>query len=224
MLVSHADGLWSAWQDHTMLGMHIGSRMSIVRLADDSLLLHSPIGLRPELRKEIDALGEVRHIVCPNLFHHVYAKPWIEAYPKAEVHAPAEMRKKRPDLRIDAELGKPHADWKSSLIPIHIDGCQLDETVFVHPASRTIVSVDLVENFKTHDHWPTRMYLKASGVYGQVGWSRLLRWLYRDHGAARRSVDLLLDHDVDRIILAHGDVIESGAKDALHQTFQFLKA
>src|SRR5262245_45829469 len=136
-LVSHGEGLWSTWQHHTMMGLHLGARMSVVRLAG-GLLLHSPIGLRPELRAEIDALGEVTHIVCPNVFHHVYAKPWTEAYPKATVHAPAGLRAKRKDLRIDEDLDKPHPDWKGTLIPLHIGGSQLEETVFVHPASRTI--------------------------------------------------------------------------------------
>lgn len=223
-LIEHAGGLWSAAQPHTMMGLALGTRMSVVRLEGGGVLLHSPIEAARALRDEIEALGEIRHVVCPNLYHHVYAKDWADAYPEALVHAPAKLRVKRKDLRVDAELGgAPHPDWKGTLIPIHIDGCELDETVFVHPSSRTIVSVDLTENFTRSDDFVTRQYLKAAGIYQKVGWSRLLRWMYRDRRAARRSVDALLDHDVDRLLIAHGDVIESGAKDALRATFEFLR-
>jgi hypothetical protein len=85
-----------------------------------------------------------------------------------------------------------------------------------------VISSDLAENFATSDHWPTRMYLKVGGVHGKVGWSRLLRFVYRDHAAARRSVDALLAHDFDRVIVAHGDPITRDGKDAVRETFRFL--
>ncbi len=98
----------------------------------------------------------------------------------------------------------------------------LDETVFLHAATRTIVASDLAENFTSCEHWPTRLYLRASGIYGKVGWGRLMRFVYRDRPAARRSVDVLLTRDFDRIVIAHGDVIARDGKAALRETFRFL--
>ncbi|GEM_PF-2862721 len=72
-------------------------------------------------------------------------------------------------------------------------------------------------------HLLTRLYLKAAGLEGQIGWSRLLRVVYRDHRAARASLVKLLAHDFDRIVLAHGAVIETGGRDALERTFDFLR-
>jgi hypothetical protein len=216
----HADGLWTRAQPHTMMGLHLGTRMTVVRLPSGSLLVHSPISLTPEQRGEVEKRGEVKYIVAPNLYHHSYAKEWADAFPGARVHAAAKLREKRPDLRIDADLGRD--DFEGSLIPVHIDGCALDETVFVHPASRSIVSADLTENFTRCDHAITRAYLRAGGIYQRIGWSRLLRVLYRDRKAARRSIERLLEHDVDRCIIAHGEVIETGARAAITQTFEFL--
>ena len=224
MLRDHEAGLWSCAQPHTMLGLHLGTRMSVVRLDDGGLWIHSPIRLTAALRQAVDALGEVRHIVCPNIYHHLYAGDWVTAFPRALVYAPERLRRKRRDLRIDTVLDGAAPLWGDQLRPVHIDGSTLDETVFVHRRARAIISSDLVENFSACEHGPTRLYLRASGVYGRVGWSRLLRWVYRDHTAARRSIDRLLACDVDRIVLAHGDVIERDARTALVETFTFLRA
>ena len=216
-----ADGLWAARQDHRMMGLHLGTRMSVLRLPDGSILLYSPIDLTEELREEVDALGRVSHVVMPNAFHHLYAGPWIEAYPEATTHGPASLRDKRPDLRIDQTLSAtPHPDWEGSLIPHPIDGCLLEETVFVHPATRTVVSVDLTENFPSCDHFFTRQYLRVNGALGKVGWPRVLRPVYRDRRAARRSIDALLEHDFERVVIAHGDIIETGGPDAVRRTFE----
>ena len=83
----------------------------------------------------------------------------------------------------------------------------LDETVFVHRPTRTLVSSDLMENFATSPHWMTRTYLKMSGIHGKIGWPRPLRVLYRDRKAATRSLDALLEHDFDRVVIAHGDIV-----------------
>jgi hypothetical protein len=203
--------------------MRIGTRMSVVRLADGGLWVHSPIPISGELRAAVDALGPVRHVVAPSLFHHVSAGEWKAAYPGAALHGPARLARKRKDLSLDAKLeDAAAAPWATELAPVHIDGCMMDETVFVHRATRSVISSDLTENFVTHPHWLTRTYLKASGTYGKPGWPAPLRVAYRDRAAARRSIDGLLAHDFDRIVIAHGDVITSGGKAALEQTFTFL--
>jgi hypothetical protein len=219
-----ADGIWVADKtDHAMMGIHLGTRMTVVRLSNGGLFLHSPIALTPGLRAAVDALGPVRHIVCPNLYHHVYAGQWAEAYPAALLHGPAALAKKRKDLRFHSALSSAaHPDWAGDLVPHPIEGCDLQETVFLHPATKTLISSDLTENFTRCDHLPTRIYLKAAGIWQKPGWSRLLRWMYRDKRAARRSIDALLALDWDRLIVAHGDVFPSGGKDAVRATFHFL--
>lgn len=222
MLERIDDGLWSLATPHTFLGLRIGTRMTVVRLRDGSLLLHSPVKGDPETQAAVDALGRVSHIVAPNLYHHVYAGDWASAHPKATLHAPAGLREKRPDLRVDATLdaSRPHADWEGALVPHAIDGTILRETVFVHPATRTVVSADLTENFDTSDHWLTRQYLKATGIHGKVGLASQLHLLFRDKKAARRSIDGLLEHDFDRVIVSHGRVVARDGREAVRRTYE----
>lgn len=222
MLERIDDGLWALATPHSFLGLHVGTRMTVVRLRDGALLLHSPVALDAETRAAVDALGPVAHVVAPNAYHHVYAGEWAAAYPKAKVHAPEALRAKRPDLRVDAVLdaARPDPDWAGALVPHAIDGSMLHETVFVHPATRTVVSADLTENFETSDHWATRQYLKATGIHGKVGLAVQLHLLFRDHKAARRSIDGLLEHDFDRVIISHGRVIDRGGREAVRQTYE----
>jgi len=223
MLTKIDDGLWTADAPHLFFGLHIGTRMTVVKLRGGGLLLHSPIELLGPLRAEVDALGPVRHIVCPNVYHHMYAGPWADAYPEAILHGPDGLAQKRPDLKTPRSLSATlHPDLEGDLIPVPIDGCLMRETLFVHPRSRTLISSDLVENFETSDHLPTRLYLKIGGVHGKIGWSRLLRVLYRDHAAARASLERLLSHDFDRTILSHGRIVESGSKEAIRGAFTWL--
>ncbi len=222
-LVQHADGLWSASAPHSFFGLHLGTRMTVLRLPGGELWLHSVVAIDDLLEYAIDALGSVAHIVVPNLYHHLYVTEAIQRWPQARVHAPAAMRRKRPDLRIDAELGeRPDPGWGGVLVPVHIDGSMLDETVFVHRPSRTLITSDLVENFDTSPHLGTRLYLKAAGVHGRVGWSRFLRFVYRDRRATRRSLERLLGLDFDRIVLAHGRVLEHGGPAAVREAFGWL--
>jgi hypothetical protein len=223
MLERLDDGLWVAATPQSFMGLRVGTRMTVVRLAGGDLWVHSAIEPVPELRAEVDALGPVRHVVAPSLFHHLHAGRWKSAYPEAALWGPAALARKRKDLQLTDTLEQATgAPWAAELVPVHIDGCMLDETVFVHRATRTVIASDLTENFATSPHWPTRLYLKVSGIHGKVGWGRLMRVVYRDRPAARRSVEALLASEFDRIVVAHGDVIARDGKAALRETFRFL--
>lgn len=223
MLLPVDAGVWTHAIPHVFMGLHLGTRMTVVRVASGDLWIHSPVALSPELRGEVEALGTVRHVVAPSLYHHSYAAQWQAAYPQAELYGPAALAKKRRDLRLTAPLETAReAAWASELLPVHIDGCLLDETVFVDAAARTLIGADVIENFASHPHFVTRTYLKAAGIYGQSGFSSFLRILFRDRKAGRRSIDSLLEHDFDRIVLAHGEILEAGGRAALERTYAFL--
>lgn len=217
-LTERAPGLYTADAPLSFFGLRVGTRMTVLKLDDGSLLVHSPIELSPELRREVDALGEVAHVVCPTTFHHLYAGPWKQAYSRARLAGPKALHRKRGDLRFDGEV-----TTMPGLENVAVEGSMLQETVFVHAKTRTLISSDLTENFdQPVDHLPTRLYLKANGTYLKVGWPRVLRTAYKDRKAARRSIDQLLEHDFDRVIVAHGRPIETGGREAIRSTFEFL--
>ena len=224
LLTPVAEGIWCAAAPQIFIAFHIGTRMTVVRLSGGGLLLHSPVPVTPELRAEIDALGPVRHIVCPNLFHHLYAGQAAVAWPQAILHGPAKLHRKRADLPFKAVLTEtPHADWATDFELLTIEGCLLGETVFYHRATRTLIAADLVENFKDASHAPTRWYLKLGGLLGNVGWHPLLRMVYVQRRKARACIDRLLQWPFERLVLAHGEIIERDAREQVRQGLSWLK-
>ena len=224
LLVPVAENLWSVRSPLAFFGLQVGTRMTVVKLSSGGLLLHSPIAIPPELKAEIDALGTVRHIVAPNSFHHLYAGPAKALWPQALLHGPKALQAKRKDLAFDAVFSEATApaDWSPDLVPITIEGSLLGETMLYHPATRTLITADLVENFHHHDHAPTRWYLKLGGIYGRAGWHPLLRLTYVNRKKARASMARLLALPFERVIVAHGDNVERDAQQTIRDGLRWL--
>lgn len=218
-----ATDLWVTSIPHRFVGLHLGTRMTVIRLASGAVVLHSPVPVSDALRREIDAIGPVRHILCPNLFHHVYAADAKAAFPDALLHGPEKLQRKRKDLTFDAVLSEtPHPDWQGELLQLTVQGSMLHETLFYHSASKTLISCDLVENFSHCDHTPTRWYLQAGGIFGKVGWHPLLRLVYLNRRKARQSIEQLFEWPFERVILAHGEVITENAREAVRGGLAWL--
>jgi uncharacterized protein DUF4336 len=218
-----APDIWVVDTPHRFVGLHLGTRMTVVRLSSGALVLHSPIPLSQDLRDELKSLGPVGHIICPNLFHHVYAAEAQAAFPDAMLHGPAKLHRKRKDLRFDAVLSEvPHKDWDGELIPLTIQGCLLNETLFYHPATKTLISCDLVENFHHSSHWFTRWYLSLGGVLGRAGWHPILRLVYFNRRRARESVERLLQWPFERVVLSHGENIQENGRETVREGLAWL--
>ena len=216
------DGIWAVAAPQKFLGLHLGTRMTVVRLASGGLWIHSPIALSDELRGEVADLGPVEHIVGPNLYHHLRLGEWVEAFGNAKLHGAPGLAKKRGDLSFHGELADGVAPWGDDLLPVAIRGTMLRETVFVHPKTRSLIATDLIENFDTSDHWGTRMYLKLGGIHGKIGVSRPLRLAYRKRDEVREDLERVLAHDFDRIVICHGAIIEGDAHDKLREGYAWL--
>jgi hypothetical protein len=226
MLEAVAQDLWCAAVDLRFLGVHMGTRMTLVRLGDGTLWVHSPIAITDALRAEVDALGKVAHLVAPNLFHHLFVGQWKAAYPDATMWLAPGLERKRPDLVADPQgvvtLGTAPPPWDAEIAQAPLTGFSFHEVLFHHRASRTLVSSDLLENFSGSPYVFTRAYLKLAGLYGRVGVSRVLRWAYRDRPAVKEALARVLAWDFDRIVIAHGAIVEHDAKRALAEAYAWL--
>jgi len=92
------ENIWIAERPQRFYGLEVGTRMTVIRLADRSLLLHSPVALDSDLRSQLDAIGDVRYAVAPNRVHHLYAGDVGKAYPGARLWLAPGLERKRPDL------------------------------------------------------------------------------------------------------------------------------
>ncbi len=217
-----SNDIWTAQAPVRFLSFHFTTRMTVVRRRDGSVWLHSPIPLSEELRRNIDAIGEVRAAVAPNRFHHLYAGEVKEHYPDAKLFAAPGLKSKRPDLAIDEELGE-REDGEEFRYLLIGGGRPLNEYVFLHKASATLICSDLLQNISGSDHLPTRLYMKLVGIHGKPGVSRLVRLAFRDRAATRAGVDEVLQWPFERIVLAHGDVVTDSPHDVLRNAWRWLK-
>src|SRR3954462_7969909 len=111
-----APHLWVADRPQKFYGLPVGTRMTVMRLADGSLLLHSPVELDPALRRELDAVGRVRYVVAPNRVHHLHAGRVTESYPDARLWVGPGVERKRPDLAYVAVLGdEAPVEWRGQV-------------------------------------------------------------------------------------------------------------
>lgn len=102
------------------LGLAIPVRMTIIRLRNGDLLLHSPTRYSPELARVIEELGTIRHLVAPNVAHWTFVAEWQRAFPQAVMWAAPGLgnraQVRASGLRIDRELGDDApAEWAAEL-------------------------------------------------------------------------------------------------------------
>ncbi|MAF29516.1 MAG: hypothetical protein CL819_09870 [Croceicoccus sp.] len=220
---SLAPDLWVTEQPLRFAGLDIGSRMSVVRLGDGGLFVHSPIEAAPERVAEVRALGAVRAVVAPNRFHHLFAGAWKQAFPEAGLYGAPGLDAKRDDLAFDAVLSdRPEPAWSDDLDQLAVQGFPLsNEVVFFHRGSGTLITTDLAFNTGSHFSGWTRFSLRLAGVSG-FGPTLLERLAIRDRAAFRRSLEQILAWPFDRVIVGHGDVLEKGGRDALARGYAFL--
>ncbi|RUO87583.1 DUF4336 domain-containing protein [Corallococcus sp. AB018] len=208
----------------SLFGIPVGGRMTVLRLPDGGLWVHSPVAFTPERRAAVAALGPVRFLVAPNLFHHLHLPDWAAAFPDARVVAPKGLRAKQPALRIDLELEDlPDPAWAPVLDQMNVRGMpQLNEFLFFHRPSRTALVTDLAFHYAHSEGFKLRAYLWLDGVLGRFAAPRFLRLFTKDPEAVRASLQRALEWDVERVVVCHGQVLERGGQKALHDAFSRL--
>jgi len=221
-----ADGLWVAHMPLRFFGAQFGTRMTVMRLPDGGLVVHSPVRLTDDLRTALDCLGPVRAVLAPNRLHHLFVGDFVAAYPEAAFHCSPALRTKRPDIPWMATLtDTPDPLWEPILDQCPVRGSlHMDEVVFYHRRSRTLIVCDFLERFDSPDHpWLFRQLAKLGGVWHRYGLTRDQRLLFRDTAALRATLRTILAWDFDRVILAHGPLVEADGRRVVREAFAWLE-
>jgi hypothetical protein len=225
MLLEIDNGIWANEAPQRFLGAEVGTRMTVIRLADGSLFVHSPVRLGGELRADLNRIGPVRHVVAPNRFHHLYAADYPRNYPEAKLYAAPGLETKRRDLHFDLILSdEAPVAWQGQIDQLVFRGFSpLNETVFFHRPSRTVLFTDLLFNLTHTDSTWTRVVMTLDGGFGGAGVARTFRLMMRmRRRTVMDSVARIMKWDFDRMTVAHGDVVEHGAKSVLQAAYSFL--
>lgn len=219
------DRLWITKSPLRFYGVEMGMRMSVCRLFDGDLWVHSPLKLDRELRAGLDSLGQVRHVVCPNKLHHLFMEYYAVAYPYARIYASPGLATKRPDLPFHATLqDRSEPEWGRYLDQMIFRGnAFMEEVIFLHLQSRTLILADLLESAHPDSPPLMRLFGRLFNIYEKPGPPLDMKLLFRDRAAARASLERVLTWDFDRIILAHGQLIETDGKRVLREAYSFIR-
>ncbi len=203
-------------------GGRLLTRMTLIVLADGGVLIHSPVPFDDALREETAGLGEVRAIVAPSTCHHLFVGDAQRAFPGVPTYAVAGLERKRPDLALEP---LPDALWAGEIERVTVGNRVMREFVMLHRASHTAIAVDLVEHFRDEtpgvDH-VMRGWIKVLGMWNKPRPAPELRWLTRDRASARRAIEGILAWDFERLVIAHGEPFERGARDAVREAWRFV--
>lgn len=217
------DDLWVEHRPLRFMGVETGTRMTIVRLSSGKLFVHSPVKLDDALNEEIEKLGEVAAIVAPSKFHHLYVGEWVRAHPNAVVCPCPTLEKKRADIVWTEVLSDtPRSEWSSDLDQVFFGARSLEnEVVFFHKRTRSLVCCDFIFDLANHPSRLTRFVTRMMGQK-EPGATWLERVLIRDRKRAREQVERIQAWNAERIVLAHGNIIDRGGGDVVRRAYQWL--
>jgi hypothetical protein len=211
-----ADGVHVLERPQRFFGLEVGTRMTVLELSD-GLLVHSPVDLDPE---SLSSLGKPRWVLAPNLLHHLYVGRWLEA--GLQGWAARGLPQKRPDLHFAGVIEPGASPFGDEIVLLPLTCFPFSNEVLVlHKPSRTLVLTDLVFHFPPTAPLATRVAMRCAGGYPGCR-ATLLEKVLMHRETARREIGELLELDFDRVIMAHGDVIETGGKAALASAYRWL--
>jgi Domain of unknown function (DUF4336) len=207
-------------------GFPYPTRMAVVQLSEGRLWVWSPVALTDELVKEVEALGRVRYIVSPNKLHHLFLGEWAARWPAARLHAPPGLARRKPKLSFHAELDDlPDPAWAADIDQAIFRGSfVMEEVVFFHRASRTAIVGDLIQRHPESAASGLKgLVMRLDGLVGARGSApREWRATFLQRRRARAARDKVLGWSAERLLIAHGDCVRSGAADVLAAALDWI--
>lgn len=231
MLKSIDRSIWVAEQPFKYLGLPVGTRMTVILLSGGRLLLISPIKIDTKTKAQIDSIGKVEFIIAPNLFHHLYLAECQQLYPEATLIAPPGLDSKKPNLEIDQIFYQNEISFHNELEYILFEGFQTfippkiktaNEIVFFHPASKTLILTDTAFNYDRSFPLVTQLATRVLGCYDNLRPSILAKIASKDKDTVKHSLQKILAWDFQRVIVAHGNIVETNGKEQLKAGYQWF--
>ena len=204
-----AVNLWERNEPLRAAGLRLGHRMMVMKLRSGELVVHSPVRFSDGLRDALLELGAPGWFIAPSRFHDLYWADWFQAFPKARFAAVPGMTKEHPDLPFTDVVSGESDFWGDELVVLPVGGMpRLNEHVFLHSPSRSLIVADLVFNVDADaQNSVGKLILRLNAIYRKPGTSRIFRALIKDKTALRESLQRVLSYDFDRTILGHGKSI-----------------
>ena len=198
------DNLWSV--SGSLPGMSLKRVMTVVRLDNGRLVIHSAVALDDDAMAEIEAWGRPGFLLVPNAYHRLDAPAYAERYPDLKVLCPRGSRKKiEAVVRVDGDYDAFPEDSKVELR--YLDGLREVEGVMIvrSDGGSTLVFNDAVFNMPHGEGIPGFIFRHLTASTGGPRVTRLFRMLaVKDKAAFKADLERLADTPgLKRIIVSH---------------------
>lgn len=195
--------------------------------------------------------GTVRYLIAPDFEHHIFISPWAKEYPDANIIGPEGLPEKReqdPDTKgvkfhhvftpQNKHDFKITSEFDDEFNYEYVEGHQNKELVFLHKPTRTLIEADLLFNLPATEQFSksgedatsgifTKIFTSLMNTKGDMKWQQ--RVIYYGPGSGDRksfaaSIRKIQSWgEFERLIPAHGDVIETGGSRILTKATAFYK-
>jgi len=193
--------------------MSLPVRSTLVHL-DGKEILISPGSKIP--RETYDPKWPITDIVASNLFHLAGVPKAASIYPQAQLWGVTGCPAKRGDIQWSKELHEESWPYQNDLPLVTLQGVtKINEVLFFHPNSRSLIVTDLCFNMKGIPGIGAWLILNLFGTYDQFAMSRFFARYVTDRKAFELSLQKVFSWDFDRIVVSHGQNIESNGKEIL---------
>ncbi|KAJ7098319.1 hypothetical protein C8R44DRAFT_811332 [Mycena epipterygia] len=209
-----AANVWTFSRPFARFGiLPVGGRSTAIKMTNGGVWVLASTALNPETKAKIDELGPVQYIISADAVHHLFLGEFKKAYPTAKVIAPAAaVARADKTLAFDGVWGRDPPDTKYGFEEdtSYFSGFKNKDVAFFHPASATMASIILYSKTGSSGAVP------LIGGMGPASWlhTKFSAAMGEDKSAMKRDVNTVADWDFTRIIPCHGDVIETGGKQA----------
>jgi len=219
------DGLLTVAGDIRMPLGNFPRRMTVVALPGGRTLIWSAIPLREPEMQEIEALGAPAFLVVPGVAHRLDVRAWKKRYPNAKVVcAPGAAKAVREAAAVDATANvfedptvhfepAPGVEDKEAVMIVRRDG------------RSSLVLNDILANVRHPNGLGATIMARLMG-FGvdrpRLPW--LGKWLFvRDRAALAEGFrSLAAEPNLCRIIVSHGDVIDTNPRQILQRIAEEL--
>ena len=236
-----AKNIWYVHRRQNYMGLEVGSRMTIIKLSSGYIMLISPVAIDEILKAEIESLSEfpspVKYVVSPNLFHHLHIESCMAAFPDAQLFVAPGLPEKRasgryPNLDFNYKiLAEDDNEWSEDLDLCYFEGYRIfeldgpkdvNEFVFFHRESKTLVVTDIAFHFTRNSSFLVRVFAFFFGGLNKVQPLIQDQWATRDRLSVRKAYDVVMSWPFEKMMMGHGDLLHTDAKSRLQDGYRWL--
>ncbi|KAJ7731144.1 hypothetical protein DFH07DRAFT_847740 [Mycena maculata] len=197
-----------------------GGRSTAVRLSTGDVWVLASTPLTHDTKAALDKLGPVKWIMGADAVHHLFLGQFKKAYPEAKVIGVAALveKKKKDGLQLDGAYGADAPDTKygfeDEIYACYFSGFANKDVAWFHTSSKTLIVADLLFNLPGNEQYSKSKSNAKVPILGKLDpWGALhKRFVWgegKDKPAMMRDAKTVLAWAPERIIMCHGDVIET---------------